>query len=367
VLFRSKKIVKHGYGTTYDAYRSSNNQPKLGLTNEQSEAHAFMNSSIEVKPQEDTGGKFRINSISETELEGGMGGFYITAQEYKDADYTVGTLTARPAAPTITGTHTYSAVGVISNLALVNTFPSASTPYVEISLDMPATGNTENIEVYFSGSSTTPENDRILTAAFSANTGSYIAGSTHTFNIEGIPTTADLYIWIRASNSSTRGVFSSLLNVGSWSPVNASTNVGDDSVGTDSIQDGAVGTDALSNTLDLTSKTVTLPADAVKAHTGIWDNTIKTADFTIINQAYWLGYFIDTSSNTVTITLPATPDDGDIIKLIDVGANASTNNIIINGNSNNIQGSASNFNISINRSGTEFIFLTGNGWILTSL
>jgi len=361
-----KKIIKHGYGITYDSYRSNNNQHQLTIANEQSEAHALFNSSIQIQAQEDTGGKFRINSISETELEGGMGGFYITAQEYKEADYTVGTLTSRPAAPNITGTHTYSAVGVISNLALVNTFPNASTPYVEISLDMPATGNTENIEVYFAGSSTTAENDRILTAAFSANTGSYTAGSTHTFNIEGIPTTADLYIWIRASNSSTRGLFSSSLSVGAWSPVNASTNVGNDSVGPDSIQDGAVDSDALSNTLDFTSKTITLPADAVKAHTGTWDSTIKTADFTIINQAYWLGYFIDTTSNTVTITLPAAPDDGDIIKLIDVGANAATNNIIINGNSNNIQGSSSNYNINTNRSGTEFIFLTGNGWILTN-
>ena len=106
--------------------------------------------------------------------------------------------------------------------------------------------------------------------------------------------------------------------------------------------------------------------DSVKAHTGVWSNTVVTADFTITNQAYWQGYFIDTTSNTVTITLPASPDDGDIIKIIDIGANASTNNIIIDGNSKNIQGSNSNYNISINRTGTEFIFLTGNGWILTN-
>ena len=45
------------------------------------------------------GTEFKINSISETELEGGLGGFFITAQEYNAADYTVGTLTARAAAP----------------------------------------------------------------------------------------------------------------------------------------------------------------------------------------------------------------------------------------------------------------------------
>jgi len=364
--FYWKKIIKHGYGTDYDGYRHAYNQPELGIIADQNEAHSTWNATVEIQEQQLTGGKFRINSISEVALEGGVQGYYVTAQEYKAEDYTVGTLTSRPEAPAITGTHTYSAVGVVSNLTLVSTDPNASAPYVEISLDMPATGNTENIEVYFAGSSTTAENDRILTAAFTANTGSYAAGSTHTFNVEGIPTTTDLYIWVRASNSSTRGLFSSSLSVGAWDPVNASTNVGNDSVGPDSIQDGAVDSDALANTLDFTSKTITLPADAVKAHTGTWDSTIKTADFTIINQAYWLGYFIDTTSNTVTITLPAAPDDGDIIKLIDVGANAATNNIIINGNSNNIQGSSSNYNISTNRSGTEFIFLTGNGWVLTN-
>ena len=123
----------------------------------------------------------------------------------------------------------------------------------------------------------------------------------------------------------------------------------------------------MANTLDLSGKTVILPADSVKAHTGEWDNTTKTADFTITNTAYWQGYFVDTTSNIVTLTLPTTPDTGDIIKIIDVGANASTNNIILDGNGNNIQGVTSNYNISTNRSGTEFIFLSGQGWVLTNV
>ena len=359
-----KKLSKHGRGD--QSAIESANWSKLYVHGLEQEENGILGTKTYIQSQNNDGTDFKINSISETELEGGLGGFFITAQEYNAADYTVGTLTARPAAPSSTGSHTYSTVGVVSNLVLNNTYPNASVPYVDISFDIPITGNTEGVEIYYAGSATANEADRILTAVFTSSTGSYVAGSTQNYNVQGIPTTADLYIWIRCNNLISRGDFSTALSVGSWSPVNASTNVGDDSVDADSIQDGAVGEDALSNTLDLTSKTITLPADAVKAHTGTWDNTIKTADFSVVNQAYWLGYFIDTTSNTVTITLPATPDDGDIIKLIDVGANAATNNIIINGNSNNIQGSSSNYNINTNRSGTEFIFLTGNGWILTN-
>ena len=71
--------------------------------------------------------------------------------------------------------------------------------------------------------------------------------------------------------------------------------------------------------------------------------------------------------NTALIQEIATSIDVklDILCNLD-NANASTNNIIIDGNSKNIQGSSSNYNISTNRTGTEFIFLTGNGWILTN-
>ena len=318
------------------------------------------------------GTKFRVNSISEQELEGGVQGYYLTAQEYNAADYTVGTLTAKANAPAISSSRGYTNVGTVTNLVLNNTYPNASVPYVDISFDTTSVTNIEGVEVYYSSTIT---GDKNIVGNFNSPTGNYAASSTQQYNITGIPITSDLYIWIRAYNTFSRGDYSTGLSVGSWNPANASTNVGTDSVsqnsiqdnavGSDQIEDNSVGSDQLANIVDLTGKTVTLPAEAVKAHTGIWDSTIKTADFTVVNQAYWLGYFIDTTSNTVTITLPTAPDDGDIIKLIDVGANAATNNIIIDGNSNNIQGSSSNYNINTNRSGTEFIFLTGKGWILT--
>ena len=310
------------------------------------------------------GSQFKINSISETELEGGLQGYYITAQEYNAADYTVATLTAKPTAPVINSTRGYLTLATVSNLTLNNTYPSSSIPYIDISFDIPNVGNIEGIEISYSDGIA---GNKVLLGSFNSPTGSYAPSSTNQLNVYGIPTTSDLYIWIRGYNNYARGNYSSGLSVGSWSPVNASTNVGTNSVSTTSIQVGAVTSTSLANTLDLTGKTVILPADAVKAHTGEWDSTTKTADFTITNTAYWQGYFVDTTSNTVTLTLPASPDTGDIIKIIDVGANASTNNIILDGNGNNIQGVSSNYNITTNRSGTEFIFLSGQGWVLTNV
>ena len=310
------------------------------------------------------GKQFKINSISETELDGGLQGYLITAQEYNPDDYTVATLTAKSALPTINSTRGYSNLNVVSNLSLISLNTNASIPNVSISLTMPNQSNIEGLEIYYSdGISGT----KYLAGVFSAPTGNYLANSPQSFQLIGIPTVADLYISVKSVNSFSKSSYSSPLSCGAWNPVSASTNVGTGSVSTTSIQTGAVTSTLLANTLDLSSKTVILPADAVKAHTGEWDNTIKTADFTITNQAYWQGYFVDTTSNTVTITLPASPDDGDIVKIIDTGANASVNNIIIDGNTNNIQGSSSNYNITTNRAGTEFIFLTGNGWILTNV
>ena len=320
----------------------------------------------------DNGTQFRVNSISEVELDGGLQGYYLTAQTYNPNDYTVGAITKKANAPTLNA-QTYGTIGVATNLVLNSTSPLASIPSLNMSFTTPSSSNVEGVEVYYSeGIAGAKKVINVISAPGS----SYAASSVETIDLTNVPTTTDLYIWIRCFNDFARGDYSTGLSVGAWSPANAATNVGNNAVsqnsiqnqavGTNQIQNNSIGTNQIAQVVDFTGKTVTLPAEAVKAHTGEWDITTKTADFTVTNQAYWQGYFIDTTSNTVTITLPTAPDDGDIIKLIDVGANAATNNIIIDGNSKNIQGSSSNYNINTNRSGTEFIFLTGNGWILTN-
>lgn len=216
------------------------------------------------------GKEFKINSISETELKGGLQGYYITAQEYNPADYTVATITSRAQLPSINATKGYSSVGEATNLVTPFSFPNSSIPYIELHFTIPNQSNVENAEVYYSeGLAGT----KYLAGAFTAPTGTYPGGTSQMYNIQNIPTTADLYLWVKLSNSFSRGNFSAPTNFGAWNPANASTNVGTGSVSTSSIQTGAVtttsiannavGTNQLASTLDLSTKTVVL-ADNMK-------------------------------------------------------------------------------------------------------
>ena len=76
---------------------------------------------------------------------------------------------------------------------------------------------------------------------------------------------------------------------------------------------------------------------AVTLETGTdWQATPKTADFTAVAGE---GYFVDTTSTAITVTLPSSPTVGDEVSVIDYGANSSTNNITIT-SSDNIEGSS---------------------------
>ena len=74
---------------------------------------------------------------------------------------------------------------------------------------------------------------------------------------------------------------------------------------------------------------------------------------------------IDCSGGAVNVTLPSTPTLGDEVRVIDGTGNASTNNITILRNGNNIQGSADNLTIDIDRAAIGLVFYNATqGWIL---
>ena len=70
-----------------------------------------------------------------------------------------------------------------------------------------------------------------------------------------------------------------------------------------------------------------------------WQTTIKTGDFTAASGE---GYFIDTSSGAVEMTLPSSPSAGDIVAVKDYALTFDTNNLTINRNSQPIGGQANN-------------------------
>lgn len=94
-----------------------------------------------------------------------------------------------------------------------------------------------------------------------------------------------------------------------------------------------------------------------------WDTTAKTAGFTAVAGT---GYFVNTTSGAITVTLPATPSAGDLVGIKDYANTANTNNITIDRNGSNIQGTANNFTISVAGTSITLIYVDGTqGWVST--
>jgi len=118
-------------------------------------------------------------------------------------------------------------------------------------------------------------------------------------------------------------------------------------------------------TLGASGDTINLAAGATQTgfgRTGTvdWDTTAKTASFTAVSGN---GYFVNTTSGAITVTLPATPSAGDIVSVADYAGTAGTNNITIARNGSNINGSAADLTISINTSAITLVYVDGTqGW-----
>jgi len=91
-----------------------------------------------------------------------------------------------------------------------------------------------------------------------------------------------------------------------------------------------------------------------------WDTTAKTASFTAVSGN---GYFVDTSSGAVTVTLPASPSAGNIVSVSDYNGSAATNAITIERNGSNINGDASDYTITKSNSAITFVYVDATaGW-----
>jgi len=103
---------------------------------------------------------------------------------------------------------------------------------------------------------------------------------------------------------------------------------------------------------------------AVTLETGTdWQATPKAANFTAVAGE---GYFVNTTSAAITVTLPSSPNAGDEVSIIDYGANASTNNIIIT-SSNNIEGATDDLVLSTDKISKTLVYSDATkGWLVTS-
>ena len=121
--------------------------------------------------------------------------------------------------------------------------------------------------------------------------------------------------------------------------------------------------------------TITIPAGATITNNGTqtgfgrtgavdWDTTAKTASFTAVSGD---GYFVNTTSGAITVTLPASPSAGDIVAIADYAGTAGTNNITIARNGSPFEGGTDNGAITTNRQTATLVYVDGTqGWLVTN-
>ena len=86
---------------------------------------------------------------------------------------------------------------------------------------------------------------------------------------------------------------------------------------------------------------------------------------TTFNATVKYGYFVNTSSNAITCTLPASPTQGDFISFIDYSGTFQTNNFTVARNGNKIQGDATDLVVATQRAGFTLVYADSTqGWLL---
>jgi hypothetical protein len=119
-------------------------------------------------------------------------------------------------------------------------------------------------------------------------------------------------------------------------------------------------------TLGASGDTINLAAGASQTgfgRTGTvdWDTTAKTSAFTAVSGN---GYFVNTTSAAITVTLPASPSAGDIVAIADYAGTAATNNITIGRNSSKFEGQDSDGILDENRDTLTVVYVDATqGWV----
>src|SRR5210317_167097 len=120
--------------------------------------------------------------------------------------------------------------------------------------------------------------------------------------------------------------------------------------------------------------TITIPAGATITNNGTaagfgatgaasWDTTVKTASFTGVAG---VGYFVNTTSGAITVTLPASPDAGAVIAVKDYANTFDTNAVTLARNGSNIGGEAIDATLSTEGLAVTLVYVDATqGWLVT--
>ena len=121
----------------------------------------------------------------------------------------------------------------------------------------------------------------------------------------------------------------------------------------------------LGNVLDIgTPSDGTITEAKLDTNSGgiIYWQAVVTSNTTMVSGR---GYFVNTTSGAITMTLPSSANRGDEVHVIDYAATADTNNITIGRNSHKIQGASSDLTVATERAAFTLVYVDSTqGWLL---
>ena len=118
--------------------------------------------------------------------------------------------------------------------------------------------------------------------------------------------------------------------------------------------------DGSADTFLKTNGSGTLSFAAVSGGTS-WQ-AVKTGDFTAVAGE---GYFINTTSGVITMTLPSSPTIGDEVAFVDYAGTFDSNTMTVGRNSEKINGATADLTVSVERAANTLVYTDGTqGWLL---
>ena len=94
-----------------------------------------------------------------------------------------------------------------------------------------------------------------------------------------------------------------------------------------------------------------------------WQAVVTADGSTATTASAGEGYFIDTTSNAHTVTLPSSPTQGDEVHIVDYAGTFGSNNVTVGRNGSNIDGSAGDATLATNRLNVRFVYIDSTqGW-----
>jgi len=127
---------------------------------------------------------------------------------------------------------------------------------------------------------------------------------------------------------------------------------------------GSIANDKLANTtITINGTAIALGASGDIVAGTDWQAVVTADGSTTTTASAGQGYFIDTTSATHTINLPASPSQGDEVHIIDYAGTFGTNNVTVGRNGSNIDSVAVNGTLATNRLNARFVYVDSTrGW-----